>query len=178
MTQFFTTYKSALLQTLIVIAILLFLRFIIQTLVRKIGRKSGINDARINLINRYVTVTLLLVVLLIEAFIFGAEPEDLSLVFSSVFAVIGIALFAIWSILSNITSGVIMFFSFPYKVGDKIQIHDKDFPIEAIIEDIGAFQLHLRQDNGDLVTYPNNLILQKAVTLVKKDAIDDDSEAL
>lgn len=178
MTQFFTTYKQELIQTAIVLIIFLVLRFLIQTLFRKIGQKSGINDARINLINRYVTVTLLLIVMLIEAFIFGAEPEDLSLVFSSVFAVIGIALFAIWSILSNITSGVIMFFSFPYKVGDKIQIHDKDFPIEAIIEDIRAFQLHLRMDNGDLVTYPNNLILQKAVTLVKKDAIDDDSDAL
>ena len=65
-----------------------------------------------------------------------------------------------------------MFFSFPYKVGDKIKIHDSDFPLEAIIEDIGAFQLHLRLDNGNLVTYPNNLILQKPVTLVKKDAID------
>lgn len=175
MSNFFSAYQNELIQTLIVLAILLILRFLIQALFRKIGRKSGINDARIGLINRYVTVTLLLIALLFEAFVFGAEPEDLSLVFSSVFAVIGIALFAIWSILSNITSGVIMFFSFPYKVGDKIKIHDKDFPIEAIVEDIRAFQLHLRQDNGDLVTYPNNLILQKAVTLVKKDAIDDDS---
>lgn len=67
-----------------------------------------------------------------------------------------------------------MFFNFPYKVGDKIEIHDKDFPIRAIIEDIRAFHLHLRLDNGDLVTYPNNLILQKAVTLVEKEAMSDD----
>jgi hypothetical protein len=33
----------------------------------------------------------------------------------------------------------------------------------------------LREDNGDLVTYPNNLILQKAVTLMKKDAFDASS---
>lgn len=66
-----------------------------------------------------------------------------------------------------------MFFNFPYKVGDKIKIHDVDFPITAIIEDIRAFHLHLRLDNGNLVTYPNNLMLQKAVTLVKKDAIGD-----
>jgi small-conductance mechanosensitive channel len=123
-------------------------------------------------------VTLVLLALLIETFIFGAQLKDLALLFSSVFAVIGIALFAIWSILSNITSGVIMFFSFPYKVGDKIQIHDKDFPIEAIIEDIRAFQLHLRLDNGNLVTYPNNLMLQKAVTLVQKDAIDEGIDSL
>jgi small-conductance mechanosensitive channel len=178
MTNFFNTYQYELILTLVVFVIVIILKFILHAALRKIGRKSGINDARINLINRYSTVTLVLIALLVEAFIFGAEPKDLSLVFSSVFAVIGIALFAIWSILSNITSGVIMFFSFPYKVGDKIKIHDKDFPIEAIIEDIRAFQLHLRQDNGDLVTYPNNLILQKAVTLIEKDAIEDDSDAI
>jgi len=171
-------FKEKLIISLIIIGVLLILRFIIKTAIRKIGRKSGINDARIKLINRYITVTFVLVALLIEAFVFGAKFKDLALVFSSVFAVIGIALFAIWSILSNITSGAIMFFSFPYKVGDKIQIHDKDFPVVAIIEDIRAFQLHLRLDNGNLVTYPNNLILQKAVTLIEKDALDDGSDSL
>jgi small-conductance mechanosensitive channel len=149
-----------------------------RTALRKIGRKSDINEARIQLISRYLTVTLVSIALIILSFIFGAEFKDLALVFSSVFAVIGIGLFAIWSILSNITSGIIMFFNFPYKVGDKIEIHDKDFPIKAIIEDIRSFQLHLRLDNGDLVTYPNNLMLQKAVTLIEKDAIDDDSDSL
>ncbi|WP_317129848.1 mechanosensitive ion channel domain-containing protein [Gelidibacter salicanalis] len=120
---------------------------------------------------RYVSVALVIIALLFIPFNFGAKVKDLILLFSSVFAVIGIGLFAIWSILSNITSGIIMFFSFPYKVGDKIQIHDHDFPLEGIIEDIRAFQLHLRVANGDLVTYPNNLMLQKPVTLIKKDAI-------
>ncbi|MGY0392673.1 mechanosensitive ion channel domain-containing protein [Bizionia sp. KMM 8389] len=171
-------YQSEIFASIILILILLFIRFIAKTLIRKIGRKAGINEARIQLISRYATATILLLGLLIETIILGAKFEEIALVFSSLFAVIGIALFAIWSILSNITSGIIMFFNFPYKVGDKIFIHDKDFPIEAIIEDIAAFQLHLRLNNGDLVTYPNNLILQKPVTLLKKDAIDLTSEEL
>ncbi|MEN3322371.1 mechanosensitive ion channel domain-containing protein [Mariniflexile soesokkakense] len=173
--MFFETYKSEFIITGFLLLFLLIIRFILTRLITKISRRNGINLARIHLINRYVSVTLLLIGLLIIPFIFGAQPRELALVFSSVFAVIGIGLFAIWSILSNITSGIIMFFSFPYKVGDKIQIHDKDFPLEGIIEDIRAFQLHLRLENGDLVTYPNNLMLQRAVTLVEKDAIDDDS---
>lgn len=176
--MFLESHASQIIATLILLIILITIRQIIVVLVKKIGRKSGINEARIHLIQRYSTVTLFLIGLLFFSFILGAKPEDLALVFSSVFAVIGIALFAIWSILSNITSGVIMFFSFPYKVGDKISIHDKDFPVEAVIEDIRAFQLHLRLDNGNLVTYPNNLILQKAVTLVQKDAIDDGHDAI
>ena len=175
MSAFYSTYRSEIVYTLILLFILLIIRAVIVITVKKIGQKSGTTEARAGLIGRYVTVTLVLVAALIEAFILGAETRDITLVFSSVFAIIGIGLFAIWSILSNITSGVIMFFSFPYKVGDKIKIHDKDYPLEAIIEDIRAFQLILRDDNGDLVTYPNNLILQKAVTLMEKDALDDSS---
>ncbi|MBL86381.1 MAG: mechanosensitive ion channel protein MscS [Winogradskyella sp.] len=175
MSNFFETYQSEIIYSIIVLVVMLIIRAIIVVAVNKIGKKSGTTEARAALIGRYATVTLVLLALLIEAFILGAKTSDITLVFSSVFAVIGIALFAIWSILSNITSGVIMFFSFPYKVGDKIKIHDKDYPVEAIIEDIRAFQLILREDNGDLVTYPNNLILQKAVTLMEKDALDDSS---
>ncbi|MFD2724634.1 mechanosensitive ion channel domain-containing protein [Hyunsoonleella rubra] len=179
--NFLKTYESELIATGFVILILLIVGLITNLLVRKVGRKSGINKARIRLITRYVTVSLFLIALLIESFVFGAKLGDIAVIFSSVFAILGIALFAIWSILSNVTSGIIMFFNFPYKVGDKIEIHDKDFPITAIIEDIRAFQLHLRLENGDLVTYPNNLMLQKAVTLLEKDAIesnghDDGSE--
>lgn len=169
----FQHLQDEILKTLVLLIIFIIIRSILKVSIKKIGQKSGINDARIGLISRYSTFTLILLFLLFVSYIFGATLENLTLLFSSVFAVIGIGLFAIWSILSNITSGIIMFFSFPYKVGDKIKIHDKDSPLEGIIEDIRAFQLHLRLDNGDLVTYPNNLILQKAVTLVQKDAIED-----
>lgn len=175
MLNFYNTFRSEIIYSIILLVVLFIIRALIVVTVKKIGKQSGTTEARANLIGRYVTVTLVLVAILIEAFILGAQTRDVTLVFSSVFAVIGIGLFAIWSILSNITSGVIMFFSFPYKVGDKIKIHDKDYPVEAIIEDIRAFQLILREDNGDLVTYPNNLILQKAVTLMEKDALDDSS---
>jgi len=174
MNTFLKTYQDELILSLIVLGLFLILWLILRIGLKKIGKKSNINVARVNLIIRYTSVTLFLIGILIEAFVFGVQFKDLTVVFSSVFAVIGIAMFAVWSILSNVTSGIIMFFSFPYKVGDKIMIHDNDFPTEAIIEDIRAFHLHLRLDNGDLVTYPNTLILQKAVTLVQKDAIEDE----
>lgn len=172
--RFLHNYQDELIITAFVLLALFVVGLISNITVRKIGKRNGIYTARISLICRYITASLVLLAILIEAFVFGAKFEDIAVVFSSVFAILGIAFFAIWSILSNVTSGIIMFFNFPYKVGDKIEIHDKDFPIRAIIEDIRAFHLHLRLDNGDLVTYPNNLILQKAVTLVEKEAMSDD----
>lgn len=169
----FDISKKEIIATLFLLGIFIIVWFITVNIIRKVGKKSNINDARIRLIVRYFSITLFLVAVLIESFVLGVNLNTLAVVFSSTFAVLGIAFFAIWSILSNITSGIILFFSFPYKVGDKIKIHDKEFPVEAIIEDIRAFQLHLRLEDGDLITYPNNLILQKPVTLVKKDAIED-----
>lgn len=169
--MFFETNKSELIDTAFVVGFLFIIGFTTNLIIKKRGKRSGIVEARTNLICRYVTLTLFLIAIFIEAFVFGAEFEDVAVVLSSVFAILGIALFAIWSILSNVTSGIIMFFSFPYKVGDKIKIHDSDLPEEVIIEDIGAFHLHLRLEDGDLVTYPNNLMLQKAVTVVERDAI-------
>ena len=174
---FIEKFQSELIITGLVLFFLLIVRYSTNFAITKIARKSGINEARIRLIRRYVTVTLVAIAFLIESLVFGTNLEKIAFIFSSVFAVLGVGLFAIWSILSNVTSGIIMFFNFPYKVGDKIEIHDKDFPITAVIEDIRAFQLHLRIDNGNLVTYPNNLMLQKAVTLIEKDAIEDDFDS-
>lgn len=154
--------------SIITLGSLFTIRTVIAFIVLKIGKRNGIIKERVKLINRYITSSILILALLIESYIFGAEFQNLVVVFSSVFAVLGIALFAVWSILSNVTAGIIMFFSFPFKVGDKVEIHDKEIPLPAVIEDIRAFHLHLRLENGDLVTYPNNMILQRAVTLVEK----------
>ena len=75
-------------------------------------------------------------------------------------------MFAQWSILSNITSGVILFFFFPFRIGDTIKIHDKDFPIQAEIEDISAFHVNLKTIDGERITYPNNLLLQKGISII------------
>ena len=100
--------------------------------------------------------------------IWGVETKDIFIALSSITTVVGVAMFAQWSILSNITSGIILFFSFPFKIGDIILIHDKDFPIDqAEIEDIGAFHIYLKTKDGQMIIYPNNLLLQKGVSIVK-----------
>ena len=168
MEDFFAGNKSALLGTAITIVILLLLRFIINKAVRKIGKISDIVEARTILITKYVSGMLTFLGIGAMTFIWGVDYREVGVVFSSIFAVIGVALFASWSILSNITAGVILFFSFPFKIGDRVKILDKDTEAEEpyLIEDIKAFHVNLRKDNGELLVYPNNLMIQKAVTLI------------
>lgn len=176
MVDFFTTYRNEIFYTIAIIAILSIIQVILRTAAHKVGKRTEINVTRTRLMFKYINILVLIIAFFLFSFAWGMGLQELSLIFSSTFAVIGVALFAIWSILSNVTSGIIMFFSFPYRIGDRIKIHDKEMPIEAVIEDIRAFHLHLRTDDGELTTYPNNLILQKAVTLLKKDVYLDEGK--
>ncbi|UNY97811.1 mechanosensitive ion channel family protein [Zhouia spongiae] len=178
MREFFTSYQDELLQTSITIIILVIVRYIFHKAARKVGVLSDFNTVRTTLIIKYINVVLSILLLAILSLVWGVNFNDLGLVLSSVFAVIGVALFAQWSILSNITAGVILFFSFPYKIGDRIKILNKDFPTEGIIEDIKVFHMHIRTDEGELITYPNNLFLQIGVTKIDKESHDDATDSI
>ncbi|MGB5553972.1 MAG: mechanosensitive ion channel domain-containing protein [Flavobacteriaceae bacterium] len=168
MENFIANHQSELFASTVTLLVLLILRFLINKTIRRIGRISDIVEARTILITKYVSFLLSFLGFGALAFIWGVNFKDLGILFSSVFAVIGVALFASWSILSNITAGVILFFSFPFKIGDRIKILDKETISEEpyLIEDIKAFHVNLRKDNGELLVYPNNLMIQKAVTVV------------
>ncbi len=182
MENFIANHQSELFATFVTLLILIILRYVINKMVRKIGKISDIVEARTLLITKYVSVLLTFIGIGALTFIWGVNFKDLGLLFSSIFAVIGVALFASWSILSNITAGVILFFSFPFKIGDRVRILDKDIESEEpyLVEDIKAFHVNLRKENGELMVYPNNLMIQKAVTLVYhyEDTATDDSEIL
>ena len=110
--------------------------------------------------------------------IWNIKFRDVGIAFASVFTIVGVALFASWSILSNITAGVVLFFSFPFKIGDRVKIMDKDIEGEEpyLIEDIRAFHVNLRKENGELLVYPNNLMMQKAVTLLSDQTLRDQNQ--
>ncbi len=181
MEEFFVIYKKEILGSLVLILVILVLRIISVKTVKRVGRISELNEVRTRLIAKYISYGLLFLALAGLIFVWGVNIREIGLIFSSVFAVIGVALFAQWSILSNITAGIILFFSFPYKIGDRIRIQDKEIDYEGnyIIEDIRAYHVHLRKENGELMTYPNNLMLQKAVSLVETTAdVREGSEVL
>tara|TARA_R110002051_G_scaffold3333_1_gene18038 strand:- start:42838 stop:43431 length:594 start_codon:yes stop_codon:yes gene_type:complete len=167
-TEFMEKYHTEIIQSLITLGILIVIRIIIYYLVKRFSERKNKVAKRANLIMKYVDFTLLSFGVLTAIFIWSIQPHDIGWVASSIFAVIGVGFFAQWSVLSNLTSGVIIFFTLPYKIGDRIKIHDKDFPIIATIEDIKAFHINLLTEDGGLHTYPNSLLLQKGVTVVEE----------
>ncbi|AZG33758.1 mechanosensitive ion channel family protein [Shewanella psychromarinicola] len=97
------------------------------------AEKKQVSEVRSRLISRLISYLLFFVTLSIMAVSLGLGYQEVSLFVSSAFAVLGVALFAQWSILSNITAGVLIFFAFPYRIGDRIKIVDKEENMSGII---------------------------------------------
>jgi len=115
------------------------------------------------IIKKAVNFILLLITLALVSLIWGINQSELAVFIGSVLAVIGIALVAQWSIISNITSRIIIFFNHPVKLDDTISIIDKDYQVEGRVSDIGLFFVILKTKEGEQITVPNNVFVQKMI---------------
>lgn len=122
-------YKSQIIQTLVVLSILIVGKVIFNTSINRIYLKLKLKSQRKKVILKIVNLFLFIVCGLSIAAIWGLDKSQLVLFITSVVTVLGIAFFAQWSILANITSGLILYFNHPLNFGDTIKIIDKDFPI-------------------------------------------------
>ncbi|HLF51847.1 mechanosensitive ion channel domain-containing protein [Flavobacterium sp.] len=170
---FINDYTAEIINTGILIFLVISLRIIVSKLVRRYAKSTEIIEHRTNLVLKYIHLLINILAIFALIIIWGVQTKDIFIALSSITTVVGVAMFAQWSILSNITSGIILFFSFPFKIGDIIRIHDKDFPIQAEIEDIRAFHVYLKTKDGEMITYPNNLLLQKGISIMKNHSFDE-----
>ncbi len=150
-------------ESLIIIIIVVFLKVMITNSLRKIRIKFGFQKTRVIIINRIITFILYSTAIVIIAFIWGVDEKQLLVYISSFLTILGIAFFAQWSILSNITAGLILYINYPVKIGDSITVLEKDNNVSGEIKDIGAFFITLKTKEGELITMPNAMILQKNI---------------
>ena len=159
-------YLYQMIATIVALVIFMILRYLVNTIIDNIGKTSEFAESRTQLVKKYIDYFIYMLALLVIISIWGIKPEQIFLFISSVLTVIGVAFFAQWSILSNITAWIILFFSSPFKIGNVIKIMDKDYPIEAKIIDIRSFYTLLKTAQGEEITFPNNLLLQKGVVVM------------
>ena len=144
----------------------LVLKHVIFKVVRKIGSERGVAYRRIKYVASSLSLVLFVIALSTITILLGIDYHEVGLIFSSLFAILGVALFAQWSILSNVTASIIIFFLFPYRVGDHVVVLDAENTIEGVIEEINLFHILLIDQNKDVVTIPNSMTFQKSVRIV------------
>lgn len=152
-----------LLLTAIVIGLFLIARGLLVRVVKKHALLNELMHTREVYVKKFILTVLVIVTVTVIGIIWEVSLKGLSVYFASVFAVVGVALFATWSILSNLTASAILFFFYPYRIGSKVRIVDGDNSIEGEIADLTLFYMKIRTESEQLYSYPNNLAIQKPI---------------
>jgi small-conductance mechanosensitive channel len=116
-------------------------------------------------ITRIIIGTMTVAALLI---VWGIDFSGLLLISTSLITITGVALFANWSLLSNITAYFILLFQPSYSRGNFIRILEGDNFVEGTISEVNLFNIKLITDDDDIIMYPNNLLLTRLIMLNPK----------
>lgn len=159
----FTLTHLKVIQTAIILVLYILLRFVINKSIDRTVVNSLMPKTRSKIIKKSTNLLLLLTSAIFILIVWGVDQSELVVFMGSVLTVIGIAMFAQWSILSNITSGIILFFNHNVKLDDTIIIMDRDYEIEGRVSDIALFFVILKTKEGEEVSIPSNVFIQKMI---------------
>lgn len=151
------------LETALAIGVYLVIRIVFYKIIDRTVTNSFLQKTRGKIIKKLFMVLITAITLIFILTVWGVKQSELFMFMASVLTVIGIALFAQWSHLSNITSGIIIFFSHSIKLDDTVVIIDKDYEVEGRISDISIFFIKLKTKEGEEIFLPNNIFMQKMI---------------
>uniref|UniRef100_A0A486XTG3 Small-conductance mechanosensitive channel n=1 Tax=Rheinheimera sp. BAL341 TaxID=1708203 RepID=A0A486XTG3_9GAMM len=114
----------------------------------------------------HILLVLLLIVVL--SIVWGVDIRGLLVLASSMIAVVGVALFAAWSLLSNITAFFILLGQKAFAEGMEVRVIDGANYLEGRIVEINLFSTVLRTKDNEQVVYPNNLLISRPVVVQAK----------
>jgi len=151
-------------ESLVVAAIYLVIKISSRKVIDRTMTTKLIQKARGKIVKKVINLTSLFVCVTVILIIWGVNQSDVALYIGSILTVVGVAFFAQWSILSNVTSSVIIFFNHNVKLDDTIIILEaKDYEIEGRVSDIGLFFVILKTPLGEEISLPNNVFIQKTI---------------
>lgn len=163
-------YQVQLIESAIVIFGYIVSRSIVKRVVDAAAKKYEYPLLRIKVTLKIFNIIFFLLFASFILFIWGVDQNELAYFVTSLLTVVGVAFLAQWSILSNITASLVIFFNHPVRIGDSIVIVEKDFNIEGRVIDIGIFFLIIENEEGNRITFPTNFFLQKLIKLSKTEA--------
>ncbi len=158
-------YQLQIFQTLAVIISLVAIKFLLRGIINKFMNKLHFALERKRIISKIINFFILIVAVVLITAIWGVKSQEVTIFISSILTILGVAFFAQWSILSNISSSLILFFNHPVRIGSQIKILDKEYPIEGVVENISLFFMYIKTNDGQLVSIPNTVVLQKTISL-------------
>jgi small-conductance mechanosensitive channel len=162
------TYKIQIIETIVVIVGYFTAYYTTKVFINNSLKQTHLQRGRRKMIIKAVHLVSFLAASIFLSAIWGLKQNEIAVFVGTLLTALGIAFFAQWSLLSNITSSLLLFFNHPVKIGDTLKVLDKEYPFEGEVTDLTYFFVHLKSANGEIITIPNSLLLQKSVSVVEK----------
>lgn len=157
-------YYIKFIESSVIILLYIILRKFTHKIINKTLTEKFIQESRGMIIKKVINIFFALIFLTFILLIWGVKQSDLAVFVGSVLTVVGVAFFAQWSLLSNITSSIIIFFNHPIKLNDSIIILEgKDYGIEGKVANIGLFFVTIETKESEEITLPNNIFILKSI---------------
>lgn len=166
-------HQIQILETLIVLALYIITFLINKRVINSALKSTHLQRSRRKIIIKALQLFTSITAIVIIAGIWGLKQSEIAVFATTILTALGIAFFAQWSLLSNVTSSIILFFNHPMKLGDNIKILDKDFPVEGEVTELTYFFIHLKTKNGGTITIPNSMVLQKSISVYEQKVSND-----
>jgi len=160
------TYKIQILETFVILILYVIAFFTTKTIINNVLKNTQLQRARRKIIVKAVHLFTSLTVLILISGIWGLKQNEIAVFASTILTALGIAFFAQWSLLSNVTSSILLFFNHPVKLGDHIKVLDKDCPFEGEVTELNYFFMHLKTKDGEVITVPNSILMVKPVSII------------
>lgn len=100
--------------------------------------------------------------------VWGIDLSAILIVSTTVITLLGVALFASWSLLSNITAYFILLIHPGFARGTFIRVIEADNYVEGSISNLFFFNVELLTQEQEIVLYPNNLMMSRVVVIDAK----------
>ncbi|MEL6302811.1 MAG: mechanosensitive ion channel domain-containing protein [Pseudomonadota bacterium] len=109
---------------------------------------------------------------LILAMVWGVEVGSLMVIAGTALTLLGVALFANWSLLSNVTAYFILLLHPSFRRGTFVRLLEGDNYVEGYIADLNFFSTRMLTENRETIVYPNNLVLGRTALINPRDRLN------
>ena len=107
--------------------------------------------------------------------VWGFKQNQIALFASTILTALGIAFFAQWSLLSNITSSILIFFNHPVKLGNYVKVLHKDYNYEGEVTEMNYFFVHIKTSDNETITIPNSHFFERSFSVLEKQVKPNES---
>jgi small-conductance mechanosensitive channel len=162
-------------ETAIILGCYILLYFTFKTIINNFLKKTKLERGRRKMAIRSFQLFTTMTAITLLTGVWGFKQNQIALFASTILTALGIAFFAQWSLLSNITSSILIFFNHPVKLGNYVKVLHKDYNYEGEVTEMNYFFVHIKTSDNETITIPNSHFFERSFSVLEKQVKPNES---